>query len=77
MNLMFFDNKFSPKFNLLPGKGAERFLDFIWPTWDGQIPTENHIAIFQGLIRGTKAQREKNSMLGMKFVKVLNLKNIY
>ena len=38
-----------------PGKGAERFLDFIWPTWDGQIPTENHIAIFQGLIRGTKA----------------------
>ena len=40
--------------NKEPGKGAERFLDFIWPTWDGEIP-ENHIAIFQGLIRGTKA----------------------
>ena len=40
--------------NKEPSKGAERFLDFIWPDWDGEIP-DNHIAIFQGLIRGTKA----------------------
>tara|TARA_B100001564_G_C20558064_1_gene632385 strand:+ start:150 stop:1070 length:921 start_codon:yes stop_codon:yes gene_type:complete len=39
--------------NRLPGKGAERFNDFSWPTWDGQIP-ENAAAIFQGLVRGTK-----------------------
>ena len=35
------------------GQGAERFLNFIWPSWDKEIP-ENTIAIFQGLIRGTK-----------------------
>jgi len=44
----------SVEVNKEPNKGAERFLDFIWPTWNGEIP-ENHIAIFQGLIRGTKA----------------------
>jgi len=55
-----FSGRLNPKIfhskerNTEPGKGAERFLDFIWPDWDGEIP-ENHIAIFQGLIRGTKA----------------------
>ena len=44
----------SVEVNKEPNKGAERFLDFTWPTWNGEIP-ENHIAIFQGLIRGTKA----------------------
>ena len=33
------------------GKGAERFLHFNWPTWDGEIPD---VAVFQGLVRGTK-----------------------
>jgi len=33
------------------GKGAERFLHFNWPTWDGDIPD---VAVFQGLVRGTK-----------------------
>jgi len=33
------------------GKGAERFLHFNWPDWNLEIPD---IAIFQGLVRGTK-----------------------
>ena len=36
------------------GKGADRFLDYSWPTWDGVIP-EDTIVAFQGLVRGTKA----------------------
>ena len=36
------------------GKGADRFLDYSWPTWEGVIP-EDTIVAFQGLVRGTKA----------------------
>ena len=34
-----------------PGKGANRFFDYTFPTWNGQIPD---VAVFQGLLRGTK-----------------------
>ncbi len=37
--------------NKEPGKGAERFFDYSFPTWNGEIP---HNAVFQGLLRGTK-----------------------
>ena len=37
-----------------PGQGAARFLNFSWPSWDGTFPEENAVAIFQGLVRGTK-----------------------
>ena len=33
------------------GKGADRFLDYSWPDWNLEIPD---VAIFQGLVRGTK-----------------------
>jgi len=39
------------------GKGADRFLDFSWPTWNGEIP-ENVTVAFQGLVRGTKEVKE-------------------
>ena len=35
----------------LPGKGANRFFDYTFPTWNGEIPD---VAVFQGLLRGTK-----------------------
>ena len=34
-----------------PGKGADRFFDYTFPTWNGKIPD---VAVFQGLLRGTK-----------------------
>ena len=37
--------------NKEPNKGADRFLDFSWPDWNSEIPD---IAVFQGLVRGTK-----------------------
>ncbi len=39
------------------GKGAERFNDFSWPTWNGEIP-EGTAVVFQGLVRGTKQVHE-------------------
>src|SRR6056300_524846 len=33
------------------GKGAERFLYYNWPDWNLEIPD---VAVFQGLVRGTK-----------------------
>ena len=39
------------------GKGADRFLDYSWPTWNGEIP-ENVTVAFQGLVRGTKEVKE-------------------
>jgi len=35
------------------GKGADKFLDYSWPTWNGEIPEDVTVA-FQGLVRGTK-----------------------
>ena len=35
------------------GKGADRFLDYSWPTWDGTLVHDEPV-IFQGLVRGTK-----------------------
>jgi len=35
------------------GKGADRFLDYSWPSWDGTLVKEEPV-IFQGLVRGTK-----------------------
>ena len=32
---------------------ADRFLDYSWPTWNGEIPEDVTVA-FQGLVRGTK-----------------------
>ena len=43
--------------NKSPGRGAARFLDFSWPTWDGEIPDDVSVA-FQGLVRGTKEVKE-------------------
>ena len=34
-------------------KIADKFFDYSWPTWNGQIP-ENTSAVFQGLLRNTK-----------------------
>ena len=33
------------------GRGADRFLDYSWPDWNLEIPD---VAVFQGLVRGTK-----------------------
>ena len=35
------------------GKGADRFLDYSWPSLDGTLVKEEPV-IFQGLVRGTK-----------------------
>ena len=55
-----FSSKHNPKVfwskenNTAKGKGADRFNDYSWPTWNGEIE-ENTQVVFQGLVRGTKA----------------------
>ena len=53
-NYEIFDSKEGEK---SPGQGAARFLNYSWPTWNGEIPEDTAIA-FQGLVRGTKQVHE-------------------
>ena len=58
-----FSSKHNPKVfwskenNTAKGKGADRFNDYSWPTWNGEIE-ENTQVVFQGLVRGTKQVHE-------------------
>ena len=57
-----FVNKFVKKypntvFNNLEGEG-EKFYNYTWPKWDGDIPKNTEV-VFQGLLRGTKEVYDK------------------
>ena len=54
LNPTFYHSKENPT---AKGKGAERFNDFSWPTWNGEIPEGTAVA-FQGLVRGTRQVHE-------------------
>ncbi len=65
-----FVNKFVKKypntvFNNLEGEG-EKFYNYTWPKWDGDIPKNTEV-VFQGLLRGTKEVYDKCKELGRDF----------
>ena len=65
-----FVNKFASKqspilFNNLEGEG-EKFYNYTWPEWNGDIPKDQEV-VFQGLIRGTIEVYEKCKELGRNF----------
>lgn len=65
-----FVNKFVKQFNHKTynnkeGEG-EKFYNFSWPDWDGDIPKDCQV-VFQGLLRGTREIYEKCKELGRDF----------